>query len=226
MIHENQILDAILFIAILAPSVILHEIAHGFVAFRLGDSTARDAGRLTLNPIKHVDPFGSVILPGMLALARQPVFGWAKPVPVNPNRFANPTGGMAVTALAGPATNLLLAAAVARLGPFTDFTDPSCRLGFRFGEHDLVCMTTDSVVARVLLAALVVNVALAIFNMLPIPPLDGSRLLPLVLGDTGRQAYDRISQYGFLILVLLLFVFEDSLSFLVGWIAAVVGVLA
>ncbi len=205
MIHENALLDALLFIAVLAPSVIVHEVAHGALALRLGDTTARDAGRLTLNPVKHVDPFGSVILPAMLALARQNVFGWAKPVPVNPHRFAHPTRGMAVTALAGPASNLLLAALVARIGPFG-----------QVGE--VVFLTDSSLGARVLMGFLVVNAALAVFNMLPIPPLDGSRLLPLVLSARGRLVYARISQYGFLILIVLLFVFEDSLNFLGSWI--------
>lgn len=200
MIHDNAFLDALLFIAILIPSVILHEVAHGFVAQRLGDSTARDAGRLTLNPIKHIDPFGSVLLPALLALARQNVFGWAKPVPVNPSRFSRPIGGMAITALAGPATNLLIALAVGRLGPFVEV-------------DGRVFRTADGLMTDVLIGVLVVNAALAVFNMLPIPPLDGSRLLPLVLGPKGREMYFKVSQYGFFILILLLFVFEDSLAF-------------
>lgn len=226
MLHDNQILDALLFIAVLAPSVILHEVAHGAVAFGLGDPTARRAGRLTLNPIKHVDPFGSLILPGMLALARQPVFGWAKPVPIDPSRFASPVGGMAVTAVAGPATNLAIAAVVGLLGPFADAGSSACVAGFRSGPFaGAFCMTSDSFVARLALALLIVNVALAIFNMLPIPPLDGSRLLPLILPENARIAFDRLSQYGFLILIVLLFVFEDSLSFLATWIATVIDVL-
>lgn len=205
MIHENQLVDAALFIAILLPSVILHEVAHGAVALRLGDTTARDAGRLTLNPIRHIDPFGSVLLPAMLALARQNVFGWAKPVPVNPHRFEQPTSGMAITALAGPATNLALALLIGRLGPFTQ-------------RGEFIQQNSSAFPADVLWGAMVVNVALAVFNMLPIPPLDGSRLLPLALSQGGRRVYAQISQYGFLILVVLLFVFEDSLDFLSDWI--------
>jgi len=200
MIVENEILDAILFIAILIPSVILHEVAHGLVAHRLGDPTARDAGRLTLNPVKHVDPFGSLLLPGMLALAGQPVFGWAKPVPVNPVRFRRPVPGMAVTALAGPATNLLLAVIAGVLGPFQEVR------GLIYVPNDLW--------AEILWGFMVVNAALAVFNMLPIPPLDGSRLLPLVLGPGGRRIYAQVSQYGFLILFALLFLFRGSLDFL------------
>jgi Zn-dependent protease len=208
VIHDNAFVDAALFIAILIPSVILHEVAHGWVASRLGDPTARNAGRLTLNPVKHIDPFGSVLLPAMLALARQNVFGWAKPVPVNPARFDRPVGGMAVTALAGPATNLLIAIAIGRLGPFIEVDGQVFR-------------TADGLLTDILIGLLVVNAALAVFNMLPIPPLDGSRLVPLVLPPEGRRIFAQISQYGFIILILLLFVFEDSLSFLgtvIGWV--------
>lgn len=213
MLHDNAILDAALFIAVLAPSVILHEIAHGLVALRLGDSTARDAGRLTLNPVRHIDPFGSVMLPAMLALARQNVFGWAKPVPFNPARFSHPVRGAAVTALAGPLTNLLLAAAAARLAPLTVVDGTIYRTG-------------DSLTGRILIALVVVNCALAIFNMLPIPPLDGSRLLPLMLGPKGRITYARFGQYGFLVLFLVLFVFEDWFRFLGDWVFALVRFVA
>ncbi len=209
MLHENGVIDATLFIAVLAPSIILHEVTHGLVAAWLGDPTARAAGRLTLNPVKHIDPFGSVLLPAMLALGGQNVFGWAKPVPVNPARFANPTRGMATTALAGPATNLALALIVGRLGPFEQV-------------QEVVVITSNDLPARILLGLLIVNVALAVFNMLPIPPLDGSRLLPLVLSDKGRVQYAKLSQYGFLFLFLLLFVFRGSLRFLGSWIAWVI----
>jgi len=209
VLHENGVVDAILFISILLPAVILHEVAHGWVAERLGDPTARDAGRITLNPISHIDPFGSVLLPGMLALAGANVFGWAKPVPVNPMRLSRPTEGMAIVALAGPATNLTLAMIVGRLGPFVEV-------------NNTVFLTTGAIWARLAFGFLLVNAALAVFNMLPIPPLDGSRLLPLVLSDRGRLAYAKVSQYGFIILFLLLFVFEEALAFLGDWIGWIV----
>ena len=210
-LHDNAVVDALLFIAILIPSVVLHEVAHGLVAFRLGDRTARDAGRLTLNPLKHIDPVGSVLIPGMLAVAGQNVFGWAKPVPVNPSGFARPIEGMALTALAGPATNLTLALIAGRLGPFVQV-------------GSTIYVENDGLPARLLLGFLIVNAALAVFNMLPIPPLDGSRLLPLVLPAAGRRIYARVSRYGFLILIALVFVFEGALSFLTDWIRWVVGV--
>jgi len=205
-LHDNGIVDALLFVAILIPSVVFHEVAHGVVAFRLGDRTARDAGRLTLNPLKHIDPFGSVILPAMLAVAGQNVFGWAKPVPVNPSGFTRPIEGMALAALAGPATNLTLAFIVGRLGPFTQI-------------GSTIYVESDGLPARILLGFLVVNAALAVFNMLPIPPLDGSRLLPLMLPAAGRRLYARVAPFGFFVLIALVFVFEDSLSFLSSWIA-------
>ena len=210
-LHDNGILDALLFIAILIPSVVLHEVSHGLVAFRLGDRTAHDAGRLTLNPIKHIDPVGSVLVPGMLALAGQNVFGWAKPVPVNPSGFKRPVEGMALAALAGPATNLTLALLVGRLGPF-----------FQIGST--IYVENDGLAARMLFGLLVVNAALAVFNMLPIPPLDGSRLLPLVLPAAGRRLYARVAPYGFFVLLALVFVFEGALSFLGDWIHWVIEV--
>lgn len=205
-LHDNAFLDALLFIAILIPSVVLHEISHGLVALRLGDRTARDAGRLTLNPIRHIDPVGSILVPGMLAAAGQNVFGWAKPVPVDPSGFARPVEGMALAALAGPITNLGLAFIAGRLGPFTQV-------------GTTIYLENDGLPGRILLGLLVVNAALAVFNMLPIPPLDGSRLLPLVLPAAGRRLYARVAPYGFFVLIALVFVFEDSLSFLSSWIA-------
>lgn len=197
----NTIVDVVVFLAILLPSIILHEVAHGWVAERFGDPTARKAGRITLKPIPHIDPVGSLLLPGLLAVAGRDVFGWAKPVPVNPRFFTRPVGHMAIVALAGPATNLTIAAVLARFGPFTQVGDDVFR-------------TADGLWVDIAIAALLVNAALAVFNMLPIPPLDGSRLLPLFIGDAGRQLYARIQPYSFILLFALLFLFPGSLSFL------------
>jgi len=208
MIHDNTAVDVALFLAVLLPSIILHEVAHGYVAERFGDDTARRAGRLTLNPVPHIDPFGSVLLPAMLALAGANVFGWAKPVPVNPSRFARPTGQMALVALAGPGTNLALAAVAGVLGPFVD-------TGGGIG------ITTNALWGRLVFAFVLVNVALAIFNLLPIPPLDGSKLVPLVLSERGRIRFYQFSQYGFLVLFVLLFVFDEALFFMgdaIAWV--------
>jgi Zn-dependent protease len=192
---DNQFVEAAVVILILIPSIIVHEVSHGFVADRLGDPTARNAGRLTLNPLPHIDPFGSVLLPAMLALANGPIFGWANPVPVNPGRFTNPTGHMAITAVAGPASNILLATVVARL----------------------VFPSLSGIPAEIVLWFIYLNLLLAVFNMLPIPPLDGSRLLPLVLPPRGRDLFHRFEQFGFIILFVLLFFLEGSLNFMVDW---------
>jgi Zn-dependent protease len=213
VISDNQLLDSVLFIALLVPAVILHEVAHGWAAERLGDPTARRAGRITLNPIRHVDPFGSLLMPAMLALAGQPVWGWARPVPVNPGYFRRPTQGMALVSLAGPATNLSLAVVAARIGPLVDLHTPGASSTAVMVSSLGIGLTTTALWGRLVFAFVVVNVSLAIFNLLPIPPLDGSRLLPLVLTQRGRARFDRVAPYGFLLLFLLVFVFEGALSF-------------
>jgi Zn-dependent protease len=227
MIHDEPLVDAIFFILILLPSVILHEVAHGYVAERLGDRTAREAGRITLNPLPHIDPVGSLAFPGLLALAGQPVWGWAKPVPIQPRFFRNPTGGMAITALAGPGTNLLLALLVARLGPFFDLGEElPAGVGrvWRYGDLP-IGFESNTLWVRALFGLMVLNVALALFNMLPIPPLDGSRLVPLVLPPRARVTWMRISQYGLLILFALIFLFRDALSWMTDVIGTILQVL-
>ena len=200
---DNSFIEAALVILILIPTIIVHEVSHGFVADRLGDPTARNAGRLTLNPIPHIDPFGSILLPAMLALANGPLFGWAKPVPVNPARFTNPTGHMAITAVAGPVSNVLLAAVLARV----------------------VLPNLSGIPEEIVFWVVVLNLYLAVFNMLPIPPLDGSRLLPLVLPERGRQLYRQFEQFGFILLFALLFFLEGSLDFMTNWVIWLLDVL-
>lgn len=192
---DNSFIEAGIVILILIPSIIVHEVSHGFVANRLGDPTARNAGRLTLNPVPHIDPFGSLLLPAMLALANAPIFGWAKPVPVQPGHFKNPTKHMALTAVAGPASNIVLAALLARL----------------------VYPALSGVPEEIVLWLIFLNLLLAVFNMLPVPPLDGSRLLPLVLPERGREVYRRFEQFGFIVLFALLFIVDGALDFMSDW---------
>jgi len=180
----SPIVQGLIFIAALAPSVILHEVAHGWVAERFGDTTARDAGRITLNPLVHIDPLGTVILPAVLALTGAPVFGWAKPVPVVPARLHRPVRDMAIVGLAGPTTNAILALLAGRL----------------------LLPVVSGWVAVAVWAFAYVNVVLAIFNLLPVPPLDGSRLLPLLLGTRGRSTWAAIEPFGLLIIFALLFI--------------------
>ncbi len=192
---DNSFIEAGVVILILIPSIIVHEVSHGLVADRLGDPTARNAGRLTLNPKPHIDPFGSILLPALLALANAPIFGWAKPVPVQPGHFENPTAHMAITAVAGPVSNIVLATLLARL----------------------VYPALSGVPEEIVLWLIFINLLLAVFNMLPIPPLDGSRLLPLVLPSRGREAYRQFEQFGFLVLFALLFIFDGALGFMSDW---------
>jgi Zn-dependent protease len=173
----------------LIVAITFHEAAHGFVAHALGDNTAWERGRVTFNPLKHIDPFGTLILPAMLLLAHSPfLFGYAKPVPVNFRALRHPRIDMVWVALAGPATNIILALAAA----------------LAFHGLSLVPAGAAQWLADNLRNALVINVVLAVFNMLPIPPLDGGRvavgLLPRVLA--GPLA--RLEPYGMLILIALL----------------------
>jgi len=178
-------------------SVILHEIAHGWVAERLGDPTARMMGRITLNPMAHVDLFGTILLPLILAVTRQPVLGWAKPVPVNAAYFRDPLRGMMWVGAAGPLTNFALALAAAVL--FRVLTVPLL----------LLPVMPFVFLAEILLGLLVVvaasNLYLGLFNLIPIPPLDGSRILMGLLPREWLPAYLSLERYGILIVFLLLY---------------------
>jgi Zn-dependent protease len=171
--------------------VILHEVAHGAVALAFGDTTAKVAGRLTLNPLRHIDPFGTVILPAMLVLAGQPAFGWAKPVPVNPRALRDPRQQSLFVSLAGPATNIVLALAAAGVLAATSGADDTRRFVWAAG---------------------VVNVILAAFNLIPIPPLDGSAIVERVLPHRWWPPYLKFRQYSMGILLVLVLVIPGALS--------------
>ncbi|MGF6308687.1 Zn-dependent protease [Bradyrhizobium sp. i1.8.4] len=170
-------------------AITFHEAAHGFVAHRLGDNTAWQLGRVSFNPLKHIDPFGTLILPGMLLLAHSPfLFGYAKPVPVNFRKLNHPKLDMVWVALAGPVTNIILAIAAA--------------LAF----HALPYVPADAAkwTADNLKNAFLINVVLAIFNMMPIPPLDGGRVAVGLLPKPLAIPLARLEPYGMLILIGLL----------------------
>ena len=167
-------------------AITFHEAAHAFVAHRLGDNTASELGRVSFNPLKHIDPFGTVILPGILLLSHSPfLFGYAKPVPVNFRALRNPRLGMVWVALAGPATNIALALSAAAA----------------FHALPLVPANAAQWVADNLKNALVINVVLAVFNMLPIPPLDGGRVAVGLLPNVLAYPLSRLEPYGMLILI-------------------------
>lgn len=179
-------------IMLLIPPVLLalsaHECAHGWVAGRLGDPTARMLGRVTLNPIKHLDPVGT------LAIFLTGLFGWAKPVPVNPRNFRDPTRAMMWVALAGPATNLFLAAVFA--GVF--------KVMVAYGGAGFASSSVTGPLFLMVWISVRLNVALAIFNMLPLPPLDGSKVLTHLLPTDKAISFSKLEPYGFVILMVLI----------------------
>ena len=190
----DTLLTALALIPALVIAIVCHEVAHGWTALMLGDPTAKERRRLTLNPVRHVDPFGTLILPGLLALSGMPVFGWAKPVPVIKERLNNPRFGMMAVAAAGPGTNFVLAAigAVA-LGLFA---------GHYTGEPGGGAMFTISILQYFI----VINIFLALFNLLPIPPFDGSHIVEGLLPPAAARAYEKLRPFGFPLLFLVLLV--------------------
>jgi len=181
----------VIFFAVLIPSIILHEISHGWVALMFGDDTAKRAGRLTLNPVAHVDPFGTIILPVLLILTHGPIFGYAKPVPVNPRQLRHPRNESLLVSLAGPAVNIVLAVVAA-------FALHSVR---RVG-------TTWDVVSEFGVA----NVFLAAFNLIPLPPLDGSAVVERLLPRAWWPRYLQLRQYSFGLLLLIVLLRPSALS--------------
>ncbi|MBK8630210.1 MAG: site-2 protease family protein [Sphingomonadales bacterium] len=179
----------------LTIAIVFHEVAHGRMAHALGDPTAAELGRLSLNPIRHVDPFGTVILPMILAVSGAPIFGWAKPVPFNPTRLRDPRWGSVLVAAAGPASNIVLAL-VGALGVAL----AAKSLGAEEGS------TMASVIIGNLSNFIAINLFLAVFNMIPLPPFDGSKVLAGFLPDGWRQSFQNLDRYALLFMIGLLFI--------------------
>jgi Zn-dependent protease len=184
--------DNLIFLAVLIPSVLLHEVSHGAVANLFGDDTAKRAGRLTLNPLRHVDPFGTVILPTMLVLAGAPPFGYAKPVPVNLGRLRRPRDHGLLVSLAGPATNLALVVVATIVWRVFSPLGTAGQFVYALGAANLL---------------------LALFNLLPIPPLDGSALVERMLPARWWPGWLKMRQYAMGILLLLLLMAPPRYSF-------------
>ncbi len=191
---------ALTFLLIL-PAIILHEVAHGYVAYLLGDPTAKMRGRLTLNPISHIDPFGTLLLPVLLLVVSggRAAFGYAKPVPINPNLFrGDKRWGMLLTGAAGPATNLALAVFVGLILRFTASSIPTSGPG--------------SIALDVLVTFTLINLVLMFFNLIPLPPLDGSRVVQYFLPQRALRIYDQMERYGFIVLFGVLYFLPGVLS--------------
>jgi len=198
--EELHIIQKIAVMALpLIFAIVLHEVAHGWVADKLGDHTARDMGRLTLNPISHVDVFGTIIMPLMLFYVTngKMVFGYAKPVPINPYNFINPKKGMALSSLAGPGINLVMAVGFAFL----------LRVALPMAESLAPKQAWNWFAIPVTLMlgyGVIINVVLGVLNMIPIPPLDGSRVLYWILPSRQAAQFYRLEPYGMVILLMLL----------------------
>ena len=187
-----------IFVVILL-SMTVHEAMHAFMGYFLGDNTAKIEGRLTLNPLKHIDPFMTILLPLTMALLGGPVFGGAKPVPFNPNRVRYGEWGAAMVALAGAFTNLFIA--------FLAFG-----IGVLMGVVSNGGLVASSFLGSVIAMTVSVNLGFFVFNMLPVPPLDGSRLLYALAPESARRLMEQIEQYGTLVVFLLVVLFSSAIG--------------
>ena len=181
---ESLILEVSIIIGVILFSMTLHEAMHGFVAYWLGDDTAKLEGRLTINPLKHIDPILTILLPLTLALVQLPVFGGAKPVPFRPDRVRYGEWGAALVAIAGPLTNFLIAFVVFGVAAM-------------IGDNPTY-FSSNNVLSMILSYGVVINLGFFVFNMIPLPPLDGSRVLYALAPDPVRRAMEYIEQYGLL----------------------------
>jgi Zn-dependent protease len=196
----------IIVVGVIFVSMTIHEVMHGLVAYYLGDDTAKAQGRLTLNPIKHIDPFLTILLPVLLAISGAPIFGGAKPVPFNPNRLRYGEWGVALVAVSGPIINLLIAfVAFGLLAVFN--------LGQETPAGNILSITT------------MVNLGFFVFNMLPLPPLDGSRVLYALAPDFVRRGMEAIERFGLLLIIGVVLIFSSVLgTFMVVAINAILKV--
>ncbi len=190
----SQVQTFILIAPVLLFSMVAHEYAHGYAAMKNGDMTAYQLGRLTWNPAKHIDPFMTIILPLLLFLAHAPIFGGAKPVPVNPRNYRNFKKGDIIVSLAGVVTNLIIAVLCV----------PAIMLVHAIGSRSDALAVPASVFQLMLLFGIQLNVALAAFNLIPIPPLDGSHVMKYLLPPAWSLSYQRLGRYGLVLLFILI----------------------
>lgn len=207
VIMEFDIAYIAIVLLVILFSMTLHEVMHGMVAYWLGDDTAKLQGRLTLNPIKHIDPFLTILLPVFLAIAGGPIFGGAKPVPFNPARVRYDEWGAALVAIAGPLTNLVIAFIF-------------------FGSYVVLGMPPQTeLVGQFLITAILVNIGFFVFNMIPIPPLDGSRVVYALAPDFIRGGMEAVERYGIIFVFAIVLFFNQQLGqFMLAAIQGIWGV--
>ncbi len=205
----------------------IHEAAHAFTADKLGDDTARQLGRVTLNPLPHIDLFGTILLPAMGLISGLPVLGWAKPTPVNPSRLRHPRRDDILVTAAGPASNLLVAVAAVLLLLGIRTASPEGATVIRqfaggYSQIEGQPATAITPIVLLLYYILQINVLLAVFNLIPVPPLDGGQILGHLLPVSWQPAFAALSRYGFVVLIVLLFLrvpfylFNPVFSFFLG----------
>jgi Zn-dependent protease len=199
---SQELIIGIISLICFVPAIVIHEVAHGFVAHRLGDPTAKSQGRITLNPLKHIDPFGTVLLPIILALANMPVFGYAKPVPYNPRYFKNIKVGEVLTGLAGPAANLIMAL----LGAVVAFALRQFPVGPE--TYETLYWVYTAVQMFIL-----INLYLMFFNLIPIPPLDGSSVIMPLLPRKALPAWYQVQRYALPVLMIIVIVLPMFFNF-------------
>ncbi len=193
-------------------AITIHEASHGWAAYKMGDPTAHALGRITLNPIAHIDPIGTILLPVMLIIMGAPPFGWAKPVPVNPFNLRNPRRDNLLISAAGPVSNFSVALIAFMLLQMLKLANPDVLI-MRGGTPSL-----GNGLFLILYYTILINVILAVFNLIPIPPLDGSGILMGLISEEAAEKYEQIRPYGFMILILLIVtgIIGQILGFIMG----------
>lgn len=209
----SDILTLVVILGVVLVSMVLHELAHGVVAYWLGDNTAKDDGRLTLNPLKHLDPVMSFLIPIAMFFSGGPIFGGAKPVPVNTSKLKYGPWGMAMVAVAGPLTNFILALVSFLIGYWTGM----------ISIVDGSLYFTTGIWGTVVVEMVLVNLGFGIFNLIPIPPLDGSRVLYAIAPDPVRDFMEGMEKWGIVVVFGLVVIFSGTFTTLLG--GAISGVL-